>query len=254
MPSSRAPTNASGPTQLIVALDVNDRVAAGRIIAELEGLPVLYKVGFELFLSAGPDWVRALAADGRRIFLDLKFHDIPNTVAQGVKQASCLGVEMLTVHLAGGSQMIAAVKEVLATAKKPPKILGVTVLTSFDQDHWSEVTHAVAGADSTPAQSVERFAKCAAAWGTDGIVCSPKELDIVIQHAPKLIKVIPGIRPEGAETADQSRVMTPKKAAGAGADFVVVGRPILQATDRRRAAEEILVELGQTLPPKRARA
>ncbi len=240
----------SPTTELIVALDVPDRVSAGRVIAELDGLPVIYKVGFELFLSAGPDWVRTLTANGHRIFLDLKFHDIPNTVAQGAKQAAQLGVEYFTLHLAGGSKMIRAVREAIESfGAERPKILGVSVLTSFDDESWSQVTQAVAGSRATVANSVKSLARFAQECGVDGLVCSPQELSLANEIAPRLIKVVPGIRPEGSSNADQARVMTPAEASRDGANAIVVGRPILQAKDRRRAVEKILAEFsGKTLP------
>jgi orotidine-5'-phosphate decarboxylase len=234
-------------TELIVALDYSKPEPARALVSSLEGLPVLYKVGLELFTVAGPEFVRELTRARARIFLDLKFHDIPNTVAKAARQAAQLHVEMFTLHLSGGKAMIQAVRDELSEIESlRPKILGVTVLTSFDEVHWAQVTEALAGRASTPAVSVAGLVSHATSWGCDGVVCSAHELEDLRSQAPGLYTVVPGIRPAGTDAGDQARVMTPSQARRAGADAVVVGRPITQAADPRRAVETILAELGSS--------
>ncbi len=237
----------SGSTDLIVALDYPRAEPAEALIRELEGQPVIYKVGSELFMAEGPAWVRELVHRKCRIFLDLKFHDIPNTVAKAAKQAALLHVEMFTLHLAGGSQMVRAVAQELSDIPSlRPKVLGVSVLTSFDDVRWAEVTRALTGHAVAPVESVEGLVAHATAWGVDGIVCSAHELPAVTATAPGLYKVVPGIRLAGGDAQDQARVMTPAQARQAGANAIVVGRPITQARDPRAAVKSILDELAQT--------
>ncbi len=232
-------------TDLIVALDYPRADQAYHLVEKLEGLPVIYKVGFELFLAGGPEIVRELVHRKCRIFLDLKFHDIPNTVARAAKQAALMHVEMFTLHLAGGSQMVKAVAQELGEIPSlRPKILGVSVLTSFDDLRWAEVTQALTGHAVDASDSVQGLVQHAAGWGADGVVCSAHELPGIMESAPGLYKVVPGIRPSGTQSNDQARVMTPAEARVAGADAVVVGRPITQAQDPRAAAEAILRELA----------
>jgi orotidine-5'-phosphate decarboxylase len=231
-------------TELIVALDFARGAEADACVRALRGLPVIYKVGFELFVAAGPQWVRGLVAQGGRVFLDLKFHDIPNTVRKAARQAAELGVEMFTLHLAGGPKMIQAVREELAALPKPPIALGVTVLTSFDEDTWSSVNQALNGRPAHVRASVEGLAKHARGWGATGIVCSPHELAAVRGLDPSLYTVVPGIRPEGAAAGDQARVMTPEQARQLGASAVVVGRPITEHQDPRQAAQKVLDALA----------
>lgn len=229
---------------LIIALDTPTVALAWEIVEKLNGLPVIFKVGSELFLHEGPAFVREMVHRKHRVFLDLKFHDIPNTVAAAVRQATLMQVEMLTVHMSGGASMFKAIREALAEVPTlRPKLLGVTVLTSFDDLSWAEVAKAGGGHAFPVIQSVRAFTDLASQWGADGVVCSPWELPQVRTEHPSLYTVVPGIRPKGTPMGDQSRVMTPREASDAGASAIVVGRPILQSPDPRRTAEEILNSL-----------
>lgn len=234
----------SPKTELIVALDFPGAAPAEAMISKLEGLPLIYKVGLELFVSEGQQWVRqALVDRGCRVFLDLKLHDIPNTVAKATEAAGRMGVELLTVHLAGGRKMLQAAQAV----PNRPKLLGVTVLTSFDEAGWGEVTQALTAVPAATLTSVRGLFDLAASVKLDGVVCSPHELKLL--ESP-LYTVVPGIRPAGAgapaspASDDQSRTATPRQAAEAGARAIVVGRPITQAADPRAAAHAILSELA----------
>ena len=239
-------------TDLVVALDFKLKEQAQVLMESLTGLPVIYKVGLELFLSAGPEWVKSLTAKGTRIFLDLKFHDIPNTVGMAVLQASQLGAEFTTVHLLGGKQMLDEIltkqKEAsqAGEAKFQSKVLGVSVLTSFKEEDWiANVSH-VAKLSSVRSieESVMRFATLANDHPVvSGMVCSPKEIDPIRLKYPELYLMVPGIRPEGFAANDQSRVMTPRDASNLGASAIVVGRPIIQAENPRKVAEEIIKDL-----------
>lgn len=253
MPSLRAPTkrestSGSRRTELIVALDFPKGEQALAVMKECEGLPVTWKVGSELFLAEGPNWVHDRVKEGRRIFLDLKFHDIPNTVMKAAIQAHEMGVKMFTLHLAGGPTMIRAVRDELE--KRTPKeddrrplILGVSVLTSFDQGTWDDVSFAVGGNTSKIEESVKRLVAQARYWGADGVVCSPHEIKAVRAADDVLYTVVPGIRPKGSKSGDQARVMTPKQAATLGASAVVVGRPITESKAPRAMVEKVLKEL-----------
>lgn len=233
------------PTELIVALDFARTDQAFQLVEQLKGLPVLYKVGFELFMAGGSEFIRELVHRKCRVFLDLKFHDIPNTVARAALQAALMHVEMFTLHLAGGSSMVRAVAQELEQIPAlRPKILGVTVLTSFDDVRWAEVTKSLTTHASSVSESVIGLASHAAGWGADGVVCSAFELEAIQEQAPGLYKVVPGIRPEGYETHDQARVMTPSQARAAGADAIVMGRPITQAKDPRRVVESVIKDLS----------
>jgi orotidine-5'-phosphate decarboxylase len=232
------------PTELIVALDFPKPEKALRFVEGMGDLPVIYKVGLELFLASGPEIVRELVHQKKRVFLDLKLYDIPNTVARAALQAALLHVEMLTLHLAGGSAMIRAVAEEFANIPElRPKILGVTVLTSFDDVRWAEVTKALTGHAAEIADSVDGLVEHAVTWGVDGLVCSAMELESIRAQFPSLYTVVPGIRPAGSAANDQARIMTPKQARLAGASAIVVGRPITGAEKPREMAESILKEL-----------
>lgn len=227
--------------ELIVALDFQSRSEALPVLKALGGLSVIFKVGSEIFSAEGPSFVRELKDQGHRVFLDLKFHDIPNTVAGAVASAAQLGVDFLTVHLSGGPVMIQAIHERVPSG---PRVLGISVLTSFDDKNWSEVMHASTGfATVQPGASALGLIRAGVKWGIGGIVCSPHELKLVRAEFPTLYCVTPGIRPEGSARGDQSRVMTPREAALAGASAIVVGRPITQATNPRGVTEEILRDL-----------
>jgi orotidine-5'-phosphate decarboxylase len=232
-------------TDLIVALDYSKSDRALALLDELQGLPLIYKVGFELFMAGGSDLVRELVHRKCRVFLDLKFHDIPSTVAKAARQAALMNIEMFTVHLAGGSQMVRAVTQEFADMPQlKPKVLGVTVLTSFDDVRWAEVTRALTGHACDVPDSVSGLLSVAGSWGADGVVCSAMELERVRQLSPGLYTVVPGIRPEGTAADDQARVMTPLQAHQAGAKAIVMGRPITESKEPRKVVEGALKDLS----------
>jgi orotidine-5'-phosphate decarboxylase len=225
--------------RLIVAVDVSSAAETQRIVQALGPAVSTYKVGSQLFTSEGPGVVRELVATCRRVFLDLKFHDIPNTVAGGIRSAAALGVSMLTVHAAGGSAMLRAAVEAAQQTTKPPIILAVTVLTSLSDADLHEI--GVAGRTRDHALILATLARNC---GCDGIVASPHEARAIRQAlGAGFVIVTPGIRPAGSGKGDQSRVNTPAEAIAAGADYLVVGRPITEAGDPRRAAGEIVREI-----------
>lgn len=223
---------------LIVALDVSSAAAARKIVAAVGDRASTYKVGMQLYTAEGPQIVRELVT-GRRIFLDLKYHDIPTTVASGVREAAELGVTMLTVHASGGSKMLRAAVEAAASVNPELKVLGVTVLTSMDENDLEET-----GARGKVLDQVLRLAELAIRSGCQGIVTSARETAQVrgrLGH--KFAIVNPGIRPAGADRGDQSRVVTPAEAIAGGATHIVVGRPITEAADPAAEAERILREM-----------
>lgn len=229
--------------RLIVALDVPDANSAMRLVAELEGTCTWFKVGLELFVAAGPAVLEPIIARGHNVFLDLKLHDIPNTVAGAVRSAAGLGVRMLTVHAGGGPAMLAAAKGTLVEFAHPPELLAVTVLTSMDAEQLNAV-----GVDLSPTQQVETLAKMGRQAGIRGFVCSPQEVGALrAMTGPEGVLVIPGIRPAGAAIGDQKRVAGPAEALRQGASFLVVGRPITQAPNPAEAAMAILEEMAEAL-------
>jgi len=219
-------------TELIVALDTPDLGSAEGLLKQLKGLSVIYKVGSSLFTLSGPRAVDLVHKYGGKVFLDLKFHDIPNTVRNAVESAGRLGVYSVSLHLSGGPEML----EAPAGLKERPLLWGITVLTSFD-----ERSFAAAGFKDGIAESIFRLASMGAAHGADGVVCSPHEAAAVKERSGLKI-ITPGIRLEPGGD-DQKRTMTPAGARAAGADFIVVGRPILKAADPAAAAENILEAL-----------
>jgi len=231
--------------KLIVALDVETADEAREVFAALRESVGMFKVGPHLFTSAGPAVVREIVAAGARVFLDLKFHDIPAVVAAAGREAARLGVSLFTVHAAGGAEMLGRVADAVAdTAGREglerPRVLGVTVLTSADDATLGET-----GVDGGVQEQVARLAALAGASGLDGCIASPHEIALVrraVSHTGFLV-VTPGVRPQSAAHDDQRRVMTPEQAVRAGADYVVVGRAILKAPDRARAAREIVEEM-----------
>jgi orotidine-5'-phosphate decarboxylase len=229
--------------RLIVALDVPDAASAFSLADRLENTCHWFKVGLELFTAAGPAVIEPLLKRGHSIFLDLKFHDIPNTVAGAVRSAASLGVHMLTIHGAGGPAMLAAARKAIEGRSNPPQLLAVTVLTSMDMAQL-----AATGNEHSPAGEVELIARMAMTEGIRGFVCSPQEVDN-LRHVtgPEGILVIPGIRPAGAGVGDQKRVATPAEAIRHGASYLVIGRPITQAANPAEAAEAILKEIAQAL-------
>jgi orotidine-5'-phosphate decarboxylase len=231
--------------RLIVALDVKGAKAAENLVNRLERSCRWFKVGMELFTSAGPAAIEPLVARGHSVFLDLKFCDIPNTVAGAVRSAAGLGVKLLTVHASGGPAMLEAAHDELAKLTEPPQLLAVTVLTSMD----AEQTRAI-GIGRSPSEQVELLARMALQAGITGFVCSPQEVAKLSALAgPGATLVIPGIRPAGAKVGDQKRVATPADALRNGATYLVVGRPITHAADPAEAAEAVLKEMAQALCP-----
>jgi orotidine-5'-phosphate decarboxylase len=224
---------------LIVALDTADPSQACRWALAVKPHSGMAKVGLELFAACGP--AAMAAAAGLPVFLDLKLHDIPNTVAGAVRAVLPLGPRMLTLHASGGPAMLAAARAAVETVGEPrPLLLAVTVLTSLDAATLSDV-----GVAGGPRQQVLRLARLALSAGADGLVCSALEAAMLrdaLGEAPLL--VVPGIRPAGADAGDQARAMTPREAAEAGADWLVIGRPITQAPDPAAAAAAILAEIG----------
>lgn len=237
--------------KLIVALDVETEARARAIWHALRGQVGLFKIGSQLFTLAGPRIVREIVAAGERVFLDLKFHDIPNTVAAASREAARLGVTMFDVHAAGGGEMMRRAVEAAAEVAAReglvrPRVIGVTVLTSADR-----ATLAETGVEASEAEQVARLARLAAEAGLDGVVASPHEIRLVREAtlvaagAKDFLMVTPGVRPAGVAHDDQRRVMTPAEAIRAGADYIVVGRAVLNAADPSRAVAEMVGEMEQ---------
>jgi orotidine-5'-phosphate decarboxylase len=223
--------------KIIVPLDVPTTDGAHSLIEKLGGTVGLFKVGNQLFTAAGPDLVRKIVDSGSQVFLDLKFHDIPNTVRGGVESACALGVAMLTIHLSGGKEMADAA--VAGRRNSETLILGVTVLTSSN-----DATLAQTGIRNTVRHQVVLLANLAKSAGINGLVASPLELGILrAEFGSYFTTVIPGIRPAWSVAGDQKRIMTPAEAAAAGADYLVIGRPITDAKDPLDAVRRILEEL-----------
>jgi len=229
--------------RLIVALDVPTADAALSLADRLQDQCRWFKVGLELFIAAGPGIVEKLAKRGHSVFLDLKLHDIPNTVAAAVKTASSLGAEMLTIHAQGGPNMLVAASEAARSLPSPPVLLAVTVLTSMDQPQLAAI-----GTSATPGQQVSFLTRLGLESGIRGFVCSPQEVASVRSlTGVEGILVTPGIRPTGSDKGDQQRIATPTFALEQGASFLVVGRPITQAADPALAAEAVLLEIAEAL-------
>jgi orotidine-5'-phosphate decarboxylase len=231
--------------KLIIALDVDTADEALRLAGQLRGLAAMFKIGSQLFTAAGPALVKEIVASGERVFLDLKFHDIPHTVAAAGVEAARMGVSMFNVHAAGGTEMMRTVADAISeVASKEnlvkPTVIGVTVLTSSNSETLEEI-----GLSGEPQDLVRRLALLAESSGLDGVVASPQEVLTVRAATRKsdFIIVTPGVRPEGVRPNDQKRVTTPRAAIMAGADYLVVGRPILQAKDPVQAARSILDEM-----------
>jgi orotidine-5'-phosphate decarboxylase len=225
---------------LIVALDISKTADALAIVDKLPPEVAWYKIGLELFCAEGPAIVHALRSRKKSIFLDLKLHDIPRTVERAVKSAAQHGVEMMTIHSCGGRAMLrAAVDAARLCGAKPPKLIAVTALTSLDQKDLNDL-----GVSRTPAQQVLALADLALSCGVDGLVSSPQEVEILRgRFGPRPILVAPGIRLPGEDAGDQKRIATPAAAVKAGANFLVVGRPILESADSAAAVRAILKEL-----------
>lgn len=226
---------------VVVALDYATQADAIAMAQRLNPAECRVKVGKELFTSAGPQVVDALHKLGFQVFLDLKFHDIPNTCAKAVGAAAELGVWMVNVHASGGRRMMEAARNELAKKTHQPLLIGVTVLTSMERADLAEI-----GLDIDPQVQVERLARLTQSSGLDGVVCSAQEVAL-INSLPTTDKpfltVTPGIRPAGSEQGDQRRIMTPQQAQAAGVSYMVIGRPITQAADPAQACADILASL-----------
>jgi orotidine-5'-phosphate decarboxylase len=225
--------------RLIVALDVSSSAAAQEIVSTLGDAVQVYKVGTQLYTAQGPQVVRDLIASGRKVFLDLKYHDIPNTVAAAVREAAQLGVSMLTLHALGGTKMLNAGVEA-ARGSKSLRVLAVTVLTSMEQADLNEI-----GIPGSVEQQVSSLALLALKSGCSGVVTSAREIRALrASQGNNFLVVTPGIRPAGSALGDQARVVTPSEAMAAGATHIVVGRPITAAADPAGEAEKILREIA----------
>jgi orotidine-5'-phosphate decarboxylase len=245
-----AKVNNSVKDRLIVALDVETGREARELVAQLREYAGMFKIGSQLFTAAGPAIVREIVATGARVFLDLKFHDIPNTVAAAGVEAARLGVAMFNVHALGASRMMRRTLEaVTETSAREgfarPLIIAVTALTSADSAALEEV-----GIPSGPEALVARLARLTEECGLDGVVASPREVALVREAVPQreFLIVTPGVRPKGTALDDQKRTMTPAEAVQAGADYLVMGRAILKASDPQRACTEIVEEMAHARP------
>ena len=226
--------------RVIIALDLDDLKSARGMVKKLSGLVSFFKVGSELFSSAGPDAVKMVTDLGGRVFLDLKFFDIPNTVYRAVSAVSALGVSMLNVHAMGGTLMMQAAARAASEVKSGPKVLGVTVLTSFDEGSWKDV-----GFSAPVGDAVINLAVKSKDAGLDGVVCSPLEVtELRRRLGGDFLLITPGVRPEWAQAHDQKRTMTPRDALRAGSDFIVIGRPITEADDPYGATMRIIEEIS----------
>lgn len=231
--------------RLIVALDVDTKEKAVNLVKKLKGAVKIFKIGSELFTSCGPSVVAEAQKAGAEVFLDLKFYDIPNTAARSAASAARLGVFMFNVHASGGMEMMKKAAEASRDAAKklkiaPPKIIAVTVLTSMDENNLKKT-----GIDDNMENQVLRLAGLAKDSGLDGVVASPSEVRSIRKNSGKdFLIVTPGVRPAWAAMNDQKRTATPKEAVDNGADFIVIGRPIIEAPDPVAAAKKVLEEIG----------
>lgn len=243
---NKNPKQISPKDRVIVPLDVPDRDSALRLVEQVSGLVGMFKIGSQLFTAEGPQLVREIITSGERVFLDLKFHDIPNTVAGAVESAARLGVSILNVHTLGGSEMMRAAAHAVGDRGllwiTRPAVLGVTVLTSMDKADLADV-----GIPLDLTAEVVRLATLARDSGLDGIVASPQEIRLIRETitAERFIILTPGIRPAWSAKGDQKRIATPVDAIRDGADFIVVGRAITDSPDPRAAAERILEEIDR---------
>ncbi len=225
--------------RLIVALDVSSSAEAQKIISSLGGSVEIYKVGMQLYTAEGPQVVRDLISSGKKVFLDLKYHDIPNTVAAAIREAGQLGVTMLTVHASGGTKMLRAAVDAARTSNTAQQILAVTVLTSMNSNDLNEV-----GVPGQLPDQVLHLATMALEAGCDGIVSSAHEVrNLCARLGHNFLAVTPGVRPAGAAHGDQARVVTPAEAIAAGATHIVVGRPITAAPNPAAVVESVVREM-----------
>ncbi len=226
-------------SRIIIALDYPSAEAAEPLLAQLDPARCRVKVGKELFTAAGPAFVSKLVQQGFDVFLDLKFHDIPNTVAKACQAAAELGVWMLNVHALGGGRMLAAAREAIDNSVHRPLLIAVTILTSMGQEELAQI-----GLGGEAGEHVRRLARLAQEAGIDGVVCSPLEVAMLREHIEPSFKLVtPGIRPKGAAVGDQTRIMTPAEAIAAGSDYLVIGRPITQQPDPMAALAAIEKEI-----------
>lgn len=225
-------------SKIFVALDVETKEKALEIVSDLKGLGACFKIGKQLFTSTGPELVREIVGMGEDVFLDLKYHDIPNTVAKAGVAAAELGVKIFNVHASGGRKMMEAVRSEMDKLTNPPLVLAVTILTSLGEEDIREV-----GFDRTIPEQIAKLAKLAKDSGMDGVVASPLEIELIRETCGRDFKILtPGIRPAFAAVNDQKRIATPAEALRKGADFLVIGRPITAAENRREAFLKILEE------------
>src|SRR6201996_1299041 len=243
-PAPSAPAQAA-KDRLIVALDFPDAAAALGCVDQFAGSVSWFKVGLELFLASGDSVVRELKQRGHSIFLDLKLHDIPNTVSSAIRSLAKLEPDLLTVHAAGGRAMLNAAAEAARSLPHPPRLVAVTVLTSMDAVALGET-----GVAAAPVEQVLRLARLAAECGIEGMVCSPAEAAALRSALSKALLVTPGIRPAGSDAGDQKRIATPQFALAAGASMLVIGRPITAAPDPKAAAQAILSDMAKSNPTK----
>ncbi len=225
---------------VIVALDFPSADEALRLVDQLDPTRCRLKVGKELFTRSGPEFVKSLVKRNFDVFLDLKFHDIPNTVARACQAGADLGIWMLNVHALGGRKMLEAARAALPEDAAAPKLIAVTVLTSMGEEDLQEI-----GLPHSPADEVKRLATLSYESGLDGVVCSPREIELLRQDLPSEFELVtPGIRPQWSVTGDQKRIMTPAQAMTAGGNYLVIGRPITQAEEPMQALKKIEQELG----------
>ncbi|MGM0429002.1 MAG: orotidine-5'-phosphate decarboxylase [Pseudomonadota bacterium] len=227
--------------KIYVALDCQTQNEADQLVSKLSSGQVGLKVGKELFTSIGPEWVRKQVEQGFSVFLDLKFHDIPNTVAKAVTSAAKIGVDIVNIHASGGSDMMKAAKDALEPFDNPPLLIAVTVLTSMSDADLSDI-----GIQIPAEQQVLNLAKLAHKAGLDGVVCSAQEARMLKNALGESFKLVtPGIRPANSATDDQKRVMTPKDAMLAGVDYMVIGRPITRSESPTETVAQILASIGE---------
>ena len=225
-------------SKIFVALDVESKAKALEIVSDLKGLGACFKIGKQLFTSTGPELVKEIVGMGEDVFLDLKYHDIPNTVAKAGLAAAELGVKIFNVHASGGRKMMEAVRSEMDKLQNPPLVLAVTILTSLGEEDIREV-----GFDRTIPEQIAKLAKLAKDSGMDGVVASPLEIELIRETCGRDFKILtPGIRPAFAAVNDQKRIATPAEALRKGADYLVIGRPITAAENRRVAFLKILEE------------
>ncbi|HEB54804.1 MAG TPA: orotidine-5'-phosphate decarboxylase [Gammaproteobacteria bacterium] len=226
-------------SRIIIALDYPAAEAAKPLLEQLDPARCRVKVGKELFTAAGPAFVSRLVQQGFDVFLDLKFHDIPNTVAKACQAAAELGVWMLNVHALGGGRMLTAARAAIDSSAHHPLLIAVTILTSMGPEELAQI-----GLVGDAKEHVRRLAQLAQEAGIDGVVCSPLEVAMLRKHIePSFRLVTPGIRPKGAAAGDQTRIMTPAEAIAAGSDYLVIGRPITQQADPMAALSAIESEI-----------